>query len=74
MVEELEDTEEIIDPSSEELLEVLYSVFGFSNFRVGQEETIRNILSGKSTLTVVPTGSGKSLCYQVSLAFEVTDP
>jgi superfamily II DNA helicase RecQ len=60
-----EDPEEILHPSKEELLEVLSSVFGFSSFRVGQEQTIRNILSGQSTLTVVPTGSGKSLCYQV---------
>jgi ATP-dependent DNA helicase RecQ len=44
----------------------LKSVFGFDTFREGQEAVITKILKGKSALAVFPTGSGKSLCYQIS--------
>src|ERR1700675_1441318 len=44
----------------------LKSVFGFDTFREGQAEVITKILEGKSALAVFPTGSGKSLCYQLS--------
>jgi ATP-dependent DNA helicase RecQ len=40
--------------------------FGFNTFREGQEAVIGKILEGKSALAVFPTGSGKSLCYQLS--------
>src|SRR5271170_5588062 len=43
----------------------LKSVFGFDTFREGQEAVILKILEGKSALAVFPTGSGKSLCYQL---------
>lgn len=46
--------------------ETLKSVFGFDNFREGQEPVIRQLLSGNSALAVFPTGSGKSLCYQLT--------
>ncbi len=39
--------------------------FGFQTLREGQEEVIRNVLAGKDTLAVMPTGAGKSLCYQL---------
>ena len=39
--------------------------FGFEEFREGQEEVISTILSGKDAMVVMPTGSGKSLCYQL---------
>ena len=44
----------------------LKNVFGFDTFREGQETVITKILEGKSVLAVFPTGSGKSLCYQLS--------
>ena len=44
---------------------LLHSVFGFSAFRPGQEEIVRAILAGENVLAVMPTGSGKSLCYQL---------
>jgi ATP-dependent DNA helicase RecQ len=44
---------------------LLHSVFGFSAFRPGQEEVVQAVLDGENVLAVMPTGSGKSLCYQL---------
>ena len=45
--------------------DLLHSVFGFSGFRPGQEEIVQAVLDGENVLAVMPTGSGKSLCYQL---------
>ena len=45
------------------LLKRLKDVWGYDGFRAGQQETVQRILSGRSTLLVSATGSGKSLCY-----------
>ena len=42
----------------------LLDVFGFSQFRLGQQQTVSQLLGGFSSLAIFPTGSGKSLCYQ----------
>jgi ATP-dependent DNA helicase RecQ len=47
------------------LLERASARFGITAFRPGQELTIRNVLDGHDTLAIMPTGGGKSLCYQL---------
>lgn len=50
---------------------LLNQYYGFSQFRPGQEEAITNVLNGKDTIVIMPTGGGKSLCYQLpALALE----
>ncbi len=48
-----------------EMLETLRTVFGFQTFRPNQEDIIRCILNGRDVFAVMPTGGGKSLCYQL---------
>jgi len=45
--------------------ELLLKHFGFTDFRLGQGEVVKAILSGRSAAAIFPTGSGKSLCYQL---------
>ena len=45
--------------------EVLKQYFGHTEFRKGQSDIIDNILSGRDVLGIMPTGAGKSICYQV---------
>ena len=42
----------------------LFTRFGYAAFKPGQKEVITNLLDGMNTLAVLPTGTGKSLCYQ----------
>src|SRR4028118_1953273 len=46
-------------------VDILRRTFGFEAFRGVQEQVIGRVMAGKHTLAVMPTGSGKSLCYQV---------
>jgi ATP-dependent DNA helicase RecQ len=47
---------------------LLRSVFGIARLRTGQQEVIDSVLAGRDTLAIMPTGSGKSLCYQLPAA------
>ena len=44
---------------------LLASIFGFGAFRPGQEEIVEAVLAGRDTLAIMPTGGGKSLCFQL---------
>ena len=45
--------------------QTLKRVFGFDDFRTGQEAAVGRLLEGRSVLAIFPTGGGKSLCYQL---------
>lgn len=50
---------------TDQALELLQNVFGYDEFRSHQEAIIRNVLNGNDTLAIMPTGGGKSICYQI---------
>ena len=52
-------------PVDLKLHEILKDRFGYSEFRLDQLSIIHSLLSGKDTLAIMPTGGGKSVCYQV---------
>ncbi|MCK4540511.1 RecQ family ATP-dependent DNA helicase [Candidatus Parcubacteria bacterium] len=54
-----------IKQKKQEMLELLKLHYGFTGFRPGQEQVIDNILEKKSTVVIMPTGGGKSLCFQL---------
>lgn len=56
---------EQLEQSIAEAKKLLKKVFGYDNFRKGQENLVQSILSGKDTLGIMPTGAGKSIIYQV---------
>ncbi|MBP3725902.1 MAG: DNA helicase RecQ [Bacteroidaceae bacterium] len=66
-------TDNVKTPTTEQLTRLLKKYFGFDTFKGHQEAIIRNLLAGKNTFVLMPTGGGKSLCYQLpSLMMEGT--
>ncbi len=55
----------IVAEEKDELKAKLKEIFGYGHFRGNQEIVIRNILNGRNTFVIMPTGAGKSLCYQL---------
>ncbi|MBW7455612.1 DEAD/DEAH box helicase, partial [Paenibacillus sepulcri] len=49
----------------EQAQRMLKEVYGFDSFRKGQQDIIEGLLEGKDTLAILPTGGGKSVCYQL---------
>ena len=56
---------DIFTANAADLGSVLHDVFGFTELRTGQREAIDAVLDGRNVLAVMPTGAGKSLCYQL---------
>jgi len=46
-------------------LKILKNIFGFDQYKSGQQDIINEVLAGNDVMTVMPTGGGKSLCYQL---------
>jgi len=65
MASSLETLRAPVDAARDPKHAVLKGVFGFDSFRPGQEEVVDTLLAGRNILTVMPTGSGKSLCFQI---------
>jgi DNA topoisomerase III len=58
-------TEPVVAAEGEPLNALLHRAFGFDSFRANQEEVCRAVIEGRDALLVMPTGAGKSLCYQL---------
>src|SRR5579884_3495435 len=56
-------------PADDQLLAVLRSTFGYAAFRPLQEPIVRTLLRGEDAFVLMPTGGGKSLCYQLPALF-----
>lgn len=58
-------------PSYDDARRLLQRLLGYDDFRPGQRDAIRSVLSGRDTLILMPTGGGKSLCFQIpAMLFE----
>src|SRR5580698_6687859 len=55
----------LAEPTARASFDILQRTFGFTSFRSNQEEVCMAAISGRDALLVMPTGSGKSLCYQL---------
>ncbi|MCA1185687.1 MULTISPECIES: DNA helicase RecQ [unclassified Saccharopolyspora] len=55
----------VAEPAAPDALEVLHRVFGYDSFRGPQQDIVEHVVGGGDALVLMPTGGGKSLCYQV---------
>ena len=55
----------IMEKIQEKAEQILKTVFGYDSFRPLQLDIIKNVLNGNDTLAIMPTGGGKSICYQI---------
>src|SRR3982751_5026168 len=55
----------MVKPTVQDARAVLKKSFGYDKFRPGQEAAVTAVLAGRDTVVVLPTGGGKSLCFQV---------
>ena len=53
------------DSAQQQILDILKDKFGHQSFRFDQEAIITSVINGEDTLAIMPTGGGKSVCYQV---------
>jgi ATP-dependent DNA helicase RecQ len=61
----MNDDDDVMIDESNDLLVALHKYFGFDKFKGAQEPVIRNLLAGNDTFVIMPTGGGKSMCYQL---------
>lgn len=67
----MDDSLHVCSPAGDEALRQLKRIFGYDSFRVGQREVIDLLMRGGPVLAVMPTGAGKSLCFQLPAALSV---
>ena len=65
MVYNMNETKDTLTLTNNNPFEVLKKYFGYESFRKGQERLVHSIINRKDTLGIMPTGAGKSICYQV---------
>jgi len=63
-----------LSTSLQEARATLSRVWGYDSFRTGQEEVLASLLEGRDVLAVMPTGSGKSICYQLPALLRPASP